>query len=222
MTEILGVPRKWGRKVEHDPRSRAYGIVVNPNVEIKTVLYANDAPVLDQGDLGSCTGNAMSQWINTHRTAQKDSSWLTEEDAVAIYSAATVIDEFEGSYPPDDTGSSGLAVAKVAKQKNYITSYKHAFGFDAMLQALQTAPVIVGTVWFSNMNTPDENAVIRASGDELGGHEYLILGCDIDTRLITILNSWSSSWGSDGRAHISFDDFRKLLEANGDVTVPIG
>lgn len=222
MTEILGVPRKFGRKVEHDDRSRAYGIVVNPHTPIVTRLWDNAAPVLDQKDLGSCTGNAMAQWENTTRTAEGTAQeWLGEADAVALYARATELDDFPGTYPPDDTGSSGLAVAKAAKEKGYIASYRHAFGLPQMLEALQTGPVIVGTVWLSGMNEPGPSGLLDASGDELGGHEYCILGCDVDEKTITLLNSWGAGWGDNGRAHISWKDMGALLQAQGDVTVPV-
>ena len=33
-----------------------------------------------------------------------------EQFAVALYSDATKVDAYPGTYPPDDTGSSGLAI----------------------------------------------------------------------------------------------------------------
>ncbi|QGF20288.1 hypothetical protein SEA_SIXAMA_109 [Gordonia phage Sixama] len=219
--EVAGQPRKFGRLVEHDPRSRSYGLVVNPTATLETVLWTNSAPVLDQGSLGSCTGHAMAQWENTTRTREGLSEWLTDDDAVELYSAATQHDEFPGEYPPIDTGSSGLAVAKAAQAKGYITGYRHAFGMQQTLLALQIAPVLIGTLWLSGMNTPDDKLMLHASGEELGGHEYLLLGCNVEDEYVTVLNSWSSTWGENGTARISFLDLEALLKQEGDVTVPV-
>ncbi|AKJ72576.1 peptidase [Gordonia phage GMA2] len=221
MIEIAGSPRKFGRKVEHDPRSRAYGVAVNPAEEPVSILWTNRAPVLDQGDLGSCTGNAMAQWENVVRTAAGACDWLDETIAIELYSEATRLDEFNGEYAPDDTGSSGLAVAKAAVARGYISSYRHAFGLTQTLLALKHSPVTVGTVWLSDMNEPDESNMLHASGESLGGHQYLLVGCDVDNEFVTILNSWSSNWGDNGTARISFSDMQMLLDQQGDVVVPI-
>lgn len=215
----------YGRVVEHDERSRAYGIVVSPTAAPKTVLWSHHAPVLDQGQVGSCTGNALAQLINTDKFANsrlKHAGFLTETDALALYSQATRLDNIPGSYPPSDTGSSGLAVAKAGVAQGYLSSYKHAFGFDQLLIALQSQPVIVGTEWTAAMEDPNSRGFIRPTGQVVGGHEYLVLGADVAGQFITILNSWSDQWGVKGRAYIRFADFRSLLAAQGDVTVPIG
>ena len=219
--DVLGTPRRFGRLVEHDDRSRAYR-VTNRRVTIRTVLWRNDAPVLDQGELGACTGNAMAQWENTTRTAEgTEHEWLAEADAVALYARATELDDIPGTYPPDDTGSSGLAVAKAAQEKGYISAYRHAFGLQDMLAALQVGPVIVGTVWLAGMNEPGVGAVLSVSGEQLGGHEYCVLGVDVEREQVTILNSWSDQWGDGGRARIAFSDMDVLLKDQGDCTVPV-
>jgi hypothetical protein len=215
-----------GRHVEHDERSREYPARVTA-AKPKTVLWSHQAPVLDQGDLGSCTGNALAQWLNTNYAqaalgeAGHRTGYLIEDNAVELYSAATKLDSISGSYPPDDTGSSGLAVCKAGRKLGYLDAYHHAFGLDALLLALQHSPVIVGTEWTKNMFDPNTAGVIRPTGPVEGGHEYLVLGGDIEHQRLTILNSWSDSWGRDGRAYISFRDFGMLLANQGDVTVPI-
>lgn len=192
-------------------------------VKPRTILWEHNAPVLDQGDLGSCTGNALAQWLNTAQAqaARMNPGFLDESKAVELYSAATRLDNIDGTYPPTDTGSSGLAVSKAGKKLGYLSAYHHAFGFDALLLALQHSPVIVGTEWTRGMFDPNSAGVIRPTGPVAGGHEYVILGGNMEHRLLTILNSWSDGWGKHGRAYISFRDFEMLLENQGDVTVPI-
>lgn len=214
-----------GRHVEHDEASR--GFAAMRTAPIRTVLWTTEAPVLNQGQLGSCTGNAMAGLINTDyfATARQRikplGAYLQEADAVAIYSAATKLDDINGEYPPDDTGSSGLAVSKAAKNLGYVRSYSHAFGLDHMLHALQLHPVIVGTDWTSDMFKPDRKGFIKPSGSVQGGHEYLCLGYDADKKFLTFVNSWGTTWGAYGRFFMAAADFNDLLKAQGDVTVPL-
>ncbi|OLT33689.1 hypothetical protein BJF84_21375 [Rhodococcus sp. CUA-806] len=135
---------------------------------------------------------------------------------------ATQLDDIPGAYPPIDSGSSGLAVCKAGVAQGYLASYRHAFGFDQFLHAIQSGPVLVGTDWFTGMEEPGGDFFIRPDGELVGGHEYLALGANLTARYVTILNSWSADWGSGGRARISFDDFKTLLAREGDVTVPVG
>jgi hypothetical protein len=224
----MTTPRPYGlgRLQQHDPRSRDFAFAATATVP-KTVDWPIHAPVLDQGQLGSCTGNALTQWLNTDfaqaaTTAKHGSAhYLTEADAVALYSAATRLDTYWGHYPPTDTGSSGLAVCKAGVNAGYLSGYQHTFSFTALLLALQHTPVIVGTEWLNDMFTPDGTDILSVTGPVEGGHEYLVRGCDVDKQLITMHNSWASTWGANGDAYIRFRDFQKLLAAGGDVTVPL-
>ena len=51
--------RGLGRLIEHDERSRRYAFDAS-KVKLASVHHERRVPVLDQGDLGSCTGNAMT------------------------------------------------------------------------------------------------------------------------------------------------------------------
>lgn len=208
-----------GRLVEHDPRSRDYA--ARTATTPRSVLWGHHAPILDQGDLGSCTGNALAQLINADPfAASRPNGYLTEDDAVKLYELATTLDNVSGTYPPQDTGSTGLAVAKAGVRLGYFASYAHAFGFDHFAAALQLQPVIVGTAWTADMFTPDELGTVRPTGDVAGGHEYLALGIDYASGMLTFLNSWGDQWGVGGRFYMRFNDFAALLAQQGDVTAP--
>src|ERR1700747_2693484 len=171
---------RLGRLVEHDPRSWDHPARTAPLP--RSVLWGHHAPVLDQGDIGSCTGNAMAQLLNpdpfTNSRAHVTQGFLTETDALKLYHDATVLDGFPGTYPPDDTGSSGRGVGKAAKQEGFIAAYKHAFGFTHFCLALQLQPVIVGTDWYDGMFKPSSKGFVKPTGSVAGGHEYLALGID--------------------------------------------
>jgi len=207
-----------GRHLEpnHDPASRAFPAAVAPLV---TTLHAHRGPVLDQGQLGSCTGNAVSQALNTDPLRPAERRLLTEADAVGIYTWATHHDPYPGAYPPDDTGSSGLAVAKAARKLGLIHSYRHAFGLDHALGALVLAPVIIGIPWLADMFTPDPDGYLSRTGTVAGGHEVALIGLDVEHRNVTVLNSWGSGWGNGGTALMHWADLDALLGQGGDVTV---
>jgi hypothetical protein len=189
------------------------------------VLWTHRAPILDQFYTSSCTGFALANCLNTTRFVQSRPArrYLRHDNAIRLYSLATQLDQFPGTYEPDDTGSSGLAVAKAGKQLGYLSGYQHAFGFDHFLASIALQPVIVGTPWYDGMFTPDDaGGYLRPTGQMVGGHQYLILGANLRSRYVTILNSWGPGWGVNGRARIGFADFAALLADQGDVTVPIG
>jgi hypothetical protein len=217
----------YGRHVQHDPRSRNFAHLPPEKLVPKTVLWAHHAPILDQGEVGSCTGNALAQCLNAdyfNPTLKKVNKGqpLLEHDAVTFYSLATRLDDQPGAYKPTDTGSSGLAVAKAGKQLGFLHSYRHAFSFTAFLSALQIQPVIVGTAFYEGMEDPAKDGLVKPSGQVVGGHEYAAIGADYAKQRVTFLNSWSKTWGVNGRFLMAFEDFHGLLADQGDVTIPIG
>jgi hypothetical protein len=148
---------------------------------------------------------------------------LKEADAVDLYELATHLDSYQGSYPPHDTGSSGLAVAKAAKQKGYITSYKHAFSIDAALAALQITPVITGVVWYEGFDNPDDSGLVKISGHIRGGHEFEVKGYHAENSIMDSFviceNSWGLSYSNSGIFRFTVATWQKLLEQQGDATI---
>lgn len=222
--EIPATDPRLGRHVEHDPRSRAFAFAAPAAVPQVNVRHTRYIEIFDQGNLGSCTGNSGMGCLGTsgfYETVRPLVSDWTEAAAVKLYSEATVVDGFPGDYPPDDTGSSGLAIAKVLKKRGWISEYRHAFSFDDALAALQIRPVITGVNWYRSFFRPDSNGIIHldpASGIA-GGHEFVLDEIDWDRKLIGAQNSWGTSWGDKGRFYIPFDVFKRLMDEDGDVTV---
>lgn len=169
---------------------------------------------------GNCTGFALSHALNTSPLKRRG-QLLNDDDALALYSRATELDPFPGSWPPDDTGSSSLAVCKAAKEAGYISSYRHAFGIDQALAALVLQPLIAGLPWLDTMWYPDDRGYLDCTGNVVGGHEISLIGLSVKHERVTVLNNWSSAWGRNGRAYLRFTDLDALLRQQGDVTVPI-
>lgn len=212
------LPYALGRKINHDPQSRSFP--APRAAERRPILHRRRSPVLDQGELGSCTGNAMAHALNMTPLHTPGTRWLTQTDAVALYQRATQLDPFPGTFPPADTGSDGLSVCKAAKERGLITGYRWAFGFEHALDALQLGPVLIGTWWYESMFAPNGYGYVFPDGDRVGGHEYVLMGDDGKGKL-TFLNSWGSSWGKKGRFHMRYENFKALLRDQGDAAVPV-
>jgi hypothetical protein len=228
------VPGKpLGRHIEHDPRSRGFAYVAeavpvfNFNA-LRTVVHRRWGEVFDQGNLGSCTGNAVAGCCNTRPTHIPGAHLLHEEQAVEIYSLATKVDDFSGEYPPDDTGSSGLGACKAAQQLNFIVRYDHAFSIEQAVMALQDRAVITGINWYEGFDNPDEDGMVSIAGQIRGGHEIEVLGFHVVSSAKSVLdcvieleNSWGRPWGVRGRFFMLVKTWADLLDEQGDVTIPI-
>jgi hypothetical protein len=239
MTHTITITRydasdpRLGRHVCHDSRSLGYEFLPRTTrPRKKSTFWDSGAGPLQQGSLGSCTGNSVAGWLNTHfaddlREHTHRAAYMTEKDAVAIYSLGTRMDNYPGSYPPQDTGCDGLSVAKAAAKMGYLDRYTHTFGFAAMQAAVETTPVICGTVWTQSMYTPN-NGLVKVGrlvdSNIVGGHEYLCVGVDWAEDVMLFRNSWGDQdeWPGckpGGYFAVGFADFQKLLAHQGDVTV---
>jgi hypothetical protein len=234
---------RLGRHINHDSRSVAFAEPVLPKGAVSSVNWTRRIPILNQGNLGSCTGNAATGLLGTdfaNRTATTSVTvsaagaaashgvfaagvhQLNEDFAVKLYSLATILDSFSGQYPPTDTGSSGLGVAKALVALGLADKYTHAFSLAAVNSALQKGPVIVGTVWMNSMFNTDSDGHIKVdkNSGEAGGHELELPRFELETGRYWFPNSWDTDWGLDGWGYVTTDELTWLLSQQGDVTVP--
>jgi hypothetical protein len=145
---------------------------------------------------------------------------VDESLAVDLYKMATTLDNVPGSYPPDDTGSSGLGVAKALKTWALATGYTHAFSPAALKSALQSGPAMLGIVWLNSMfdPRPDGTLSVDQKSGLAGGHEIVCSGWD--GARFRLDNSWGPAWGNAGSCWVTETDMVWLLSQQGDVTVP--
>jgi hypothetical protein len=210
------------RHINHDPRSRDYAFPTT-GLTLQSVQHQRYVPIFDQGDLGSCTGNAgvgcLATGVFYLGKQPGDRYSLDEPGAVQLYSDATAVDPYPGQYPPDDTGSDGLTIAKVLKAAGEIAGYQHTFTLDDALKALTVMPFITGTSWFQDMFNPDPDGRVHPNGAPAGGHEYVADELDVTNDRIWFQNSWGPTWGVNGRFYLTFEDYGVLLAQQGDVTI---
>ncbi len=210
--------KRLGRHIQHDPRSLKFPAEVAPAVT--SVTHDATGLPLDQGQIGSCTANALCGALDS-APDYTGGAPLTEQNAIQLYERET---KLEGHpYPPNDPGGSGLMVCKAGQQLGLISSYQHAFGIDHALGALVLRPVITGINWYTSFDTPDPTGLVEiASGATVrGGHEVVADGIDADKQLVWLWNSWGTGWGLGGRFCMSFATWDQLLQQKGDVTVPM-
>lgn len=226
--------RPLGRHIEHDPKSKdfAFGVTTS-TTHLKSVHHRRYGHIFDQETqgadntpLGSCTGNATAGAINSVPIHHSKLPILRDSNAVKIYSLATTLDDYPGTYPPDDTGSSGLAAAKAAQQLGYIKVYQHAFSIEAALSALQSYPLITGVKWYEGFDNPSKTTgLVEISGQVRGGHEFEVIGFEwegnVDDSHVICVNSWTSAWGISGRFKMTVKTWRTLLDDEGDATILI-
>lgn len=215
---------KLGRHVEHDPRSLAYQVEADGTST--DVTWDAEIAVLDQGDVGSCTGNATVDDLGTdpfypemeQLAASDHTVTLDEPMALRVYSAAEKIDGGQG-YPPEDEGSSGLSAAKAAKNSGYISGYQHMTSLAACKTAIQKSAFLVGCNWYTSFDSPDENGLVGiAPGATVrGGHEICCRG--YVGGLWRFRNSWGTGFGVEGEFFMSDETLTELLAEQGDATL---
>lgn len=213
---------RLGRHIVHDPRSRRFAVSAPREVAVKRSFrhrVFSPTPLPNQ-TIGNCTG--VDQCVRADAQGNRiQGVILGMPDAVKLYERATQLDPFEGTYPPDDTGSSGLAAAKAATEAGIIERYEWVFGgADQVLATLRDRPVGVGTRWHRDMFTPEPNTfLVRPTGPIVGGHQWAVIGWNQRYQAFEGMCWWGDDFGSHGMFRIRKDDLATLLADDGDAHV---
>lgn len=162
---------------------------------LKDTDHKRVVPPFNQGQIGSCTANAAIGLLMTEPFHQ--AAWnFTEDDAVKLYEQETRLDnsQIPGSYPPDDTGSTGAWSMEALKQNGWIRDYVHTRSLHTALRLVVPAPISIGVSWYQSMFTPDKDATIHVdeSSGLAGGHQIEVVGLDVAGQRIRIANSWGT------------------------------
>lgn len=236
-------PHLLGRTLEHDPLSLDY---LHPTKKITTrfnVIHTLLGGCLDQAKIGSCEGNTAVEFLNStaafgNRSAfnafsgRAATALLDETDAVKLYSLGTTLDndQIPGTYPPDDTGTSGVGIAKAMKKLAAIRRYNWTRTYEAFLATLQQRPVMLGTNWYQSMFSVDRAGCVvapRPTDDPDGGHAFLAFARDWTNERTGCTNHWTGEWGvTIGKRPGCFWIHDSLLEQilireQGDSLVPV-
>jgi len=205
--------RKFGRLYYPDKRDLKF--LMKPDLKKASKIeyryhYVGDP--LDQGESPRCVGFSGYKYL----TAGPVRNTKLPFTAGGLYKLAQENDEWEGT---NYEGTSVRGLFKYLNKAGYIQRYEWAFDVEVIAAHILTVgPVVVGTNWFEGMEKPDSKEVLEVSGGILGGHAYVLCGCNRKKKLFRMINSWGK-WGSNGKAWIRFEDFKKLIEDEGEACV---
>lgn len=218
LKKIESTDPRLGRHVEHDPRSKAFALA--PKIDKttwtdKSIRVYDPVPNPNQ-TIGNCTAVAKCVMFNAVGNRRKGVV-LNMDNADTLYEWETANDSFPGTWPPDDTGSSGLAAAKAAQHFGLGGTYRFLFGgADEVVQAVMDGRVVnVGTEWENDMFEKDAQNRIHLGGGTAGGHEWSVRGY-WKSRDWLYGKCW---WGDFAGFWISRADLDSLLRNDGDAHV---
>jgi len=202
-----------------------------PALPRKVDLRRRCTAVENQGELGSCTGNAIVSAVEYLRYPSRANYsrlfvYYNErmlEGTIDIDNGAQIrtgiktlskfgvcrevyhrydIDRFRDK--PTDKAYTLAATCKIKE-------YRRATSLLALRQALAAgSPVVFGfTVFASFQSTKVYNTGVmpmpkKGEGD-YGGHAVLAVGYDDDARVVICRNSWGKEWGDSGYFYMPYD-----------------
>lgn len=219
--EVLNIEQQrpyLGRQKVHDSRSREFpaGTVIDRDNWVSKTIRIYDPAKNPRQCHGECTGVAKCVQMNAAGN-RRAGVILDMDNAHQFYHLASTLDPFDGEWPPDDTGSSGLASAKAAKKLGIGGEYRHVFnGADGVVQLIQQGYVVsVGTLWYEGMDTPNAQGIIEPTGPQVGGHQYAARGYGVK-RDVVLIRCW---WGAYRDVHIKREHLNQLILDGGDAHI---
>lgn len=221
-----------------DRRDYVYKAPPKP-LKAKVDLRFWTSPVEDQGQLGSCTGNALVGAYECLVNEQDKQKFVNLSRLFVYYNER----ELEGTVQTDAGASlrDGIKCLRkwgVCKESLWpydITQYKvkpSEFCYqeaklrtitsfarlnnltDVLGRLSEGKPVVIGAPIFNSIyNVTKKNPIIPVptTGDYmLGGHAMCIVGYDLTRKLLLVRNSWGTAWGDNGYGWMPFDYFNGL------------
>ena len=212
-----------------DHRDKLYSTIAAPPKKLpsKVDLRAGCSPVEDQGQLGSCTANALVG--NLEFLEKKAGHTVTDLSRLFIYynerAMEGTINEDAGAAIRD--GIKSLVKLGVCSEENWqyiitkfqqkpsaacykqaadhqVNSYHRILSLQEMRQCLAEGyPFVFGFTVY----TAFESASVAKSGrlnlpkpseKVLGGHAVCAVGYDDSTKRVLVRNSWGADWGKSG------------------------
>jgi C1A family cysteine protease len=219
-----------------DFRDKLYAAVAAPPKTLppKVDLSAGCSPVEDQGQLGSCTANALVG--NLEFLELKAGHTVTDLSRLFIYyneraMEGTVNDDAgamirdgvkslvnlgvcsEKSWPYNITQFTKKPAAPCYKQaaSHKATSYHRIIGLQQMKQCLAEGyPFVFGFSVYESFESPDvaktgKLNVPKPGEKQLGGHAVCAVGYDESAKRVLVRNSWGADWGLNGYFTMPYD-----------------
>jgi hypothetical protein len=218
----------FGRIAVPDARDESYpmraALRPGPLPTSRYFLTGSQLP-LDQGQTGTCVAHAWTGFLLAAPLMSKG-----VPSAFDAYRGIVLADEFsendfEATQPNENlqSGSSVRGGAKYFQAQGRLKSYVWASSTEDMALWLLTGrgPIVLGTDWHWNMSDLDAKGVAHLGGGIADGHAYLCIGYNRLYRMFRCINSWGSSFGSNGRFWILEDEMAVLLDAQGEACAAV-
>ena len=223
--EVVIEGHRLGRHIHRGTTFDAH-VAEKTGAAIVNTTWVRECPPFDQGDLGSCTGNAAAGCLMTTPLFVATRAF-TEVTAVAIYSEATHFSNPVGDYyPPNDTGSSGPASAQALEAMGLVSSYTHAVDLQGALEGLMTGPGSFGVSWMTTFDTPlsTGECPLTPGATVRGGHEIEAYEVDTVNQRVWFYQSWGATWGGlgNGTFWLSYATLTSLFNQQADATFFVG
>lgn len=174
--------------------------------------------VLDQGDTGTCEGNAWTAWLADGPITHPDITALDNEATGEAYARQLYLDATGDTSL--DQGAYTRQVVRILVERGLVGSYYRASSVEEVVQAILTiGPVCFGSPWYRSMDyviSEFDNVYLKVdeSSGIRGGHEYVLDGVNLAPAegppYVRLHNSWSSEWAHMGTARVSIDDLHAL------------
>jgi hypothetical protein len=143
------------------------------------------------------------------------------EEALSLYQRAQQLDPWAGEAYE---GTSVLAGVQAGQERGWWHEYRWALGpgpeaaaEDVILALGYAGPVILGTYWKSTMWAPDADGYLDTSGDDVGGHGYLLTAYSRRRDAVYTPNSWDG----EGAGWIRRTGLVALLANDGEACIPL-
>jgi len=228
-------PRRYGWRPDLPDHRDKYHSFEDPDVPATADLRDTMPTVYDQGELGSCTANAIAGAIQFDELKQGLAS-ETPSRLFIYYNER----KLEGTTGSDSGAAIRDGIKTIAKQgycnetswpyniekfsqkppsECYTAAKQHVAveytRVDQKLTDLQAVlasgyPIVFGISVYSSF----EGDTVKDTGlvpmpdkkeDLLGGHAILLVGYDNDKKLFTFRNSWGTTWGKEGYGFLPYD-----------------
>jgi hypothetical protein len=203
-----------------DPRDfRLARFVPPPPPLLVTRTWRLYRPLIDQGDTGHCVGFGWCQWGNLLPVADR----YEAADGHAVYYECKVLD----GDPGGEAGSYVRSGAKAMQARGRLAAYAFAATLEEVATFLMAnGPVVLGTVWRTEMFTPNPHGFVSVAGADEGGHCWALNSIrprngSVDDATFGGLNSWGPGWGRRGRFFLRGGDLRALLAQDGEACASV-
>jgi len=231
MTERLYLLKK--DKVD----SRDYifkGAAVPSTLPQQVDMRSQMSPIVDQGQLGSCTANAIASGLREYLELKDNDTYVALSrlylywherdlegtvdsdsgaeirDGMKVLNTLGVCPEVDFPYDISTYQNTPSAQSEADAGQYKIAEYSRVTDITALKTSLSlSSPVVIGFNVYSSFESDDvaQTGIVPLPQDGeqlLGGHAVLAVGYDDSTSYVICRNSWGADWGDKGCFYLPY------------------